>query len=255
MSLERWRWLSIISGMIGTILFAAVLIAIQTQRALVEERLQRVVIVEVENQVRLALEPDETGGSAKQMLGKLAAKYDAEAAIIQKNLADNVPAIVAGLLGGRCKADCETRAKLSSTIASVMTNQAAKLKVGEETLGEFVVDRYDRTTQNLIADVSIFSFTNLVAFASLLLLATFKGRAARHLAPLLVMLIISVGLASYMYLFGQDWLATILFNDFTGWGYAVWIGMIYALLFDIVFLRGFVISMIGGALGAALSAC
>lgn len=255
LSIERWRWFCLVSGIIGVVVFGMVLLAIQTQRDAVETHLQRVVVIEVEQQVRLVLEAEASAGTAKLALRKLAAKYQSQAAMLENNLADNVPTIVAGLLGERCKASCQTRANLSGIIASAMTERAAQLKIGETTLQGFVVERYDRTVQNLIADVSIFSLTNLIAFASLLLLAAFKGKAARHLAPFMVMLVVVVGLATYFYVFGQDWFATIVFNDFIGWGYAVWIGIIYAFMFDIAFLHGTVTTSVLNAAGGALSPC
>lgn len=255
MSIERWRWFSIMSGIIGVVIFGLVLLAIQTQRDAVETHLQRVVIIEVEKQVRLVLAPEVSAGTAKQALRKLAAKYQSQATVLENNLADNVPTIVAGLLGTRCKASCQTRANLSGVIASMMTERAAQLRIGEKTLQDFVVERYDRTVQSLIVDVSIFSLTNLIAFASLLLLAAIKGKAARHLAPFMVMLIVAVGLATYFYVFGQDWIASIMFNDFIGWGYAVWIGIIYVFMFDIAFLHGSVTTSVMNVVGAGLSPC
>ena len=44
----------------------------------------------------------------------------------------------------------------------------------------------------------------------------------------------AVGLAGGLYLFNQDWLHTIVFGDYLGWGYAAYLAVVALLLADIL---------------------
>ena len=45
-------------------------------------------------------------------------------------------------------------------------------------------------------------------------------------------------IATYFYVFNQNWLWTIVFNDYWGWSYLVFVGVLFAFLMDIAFNRG-----------------
>jgi hypothetical protein len=47
----------------------------------------------------------------------------------------------------------------------------------------------------------------------------------------------AVGLTGGLYLLNQDWLHTIVFGDYVGWGYAAYLSLVAALLADILLNR------------------
>ena len=63
--------------------------------------------------------------------------------------------------------------------------------------------------------------------------------------------------AAAFYLPGQDWFYTILYNDYMGFGYVAYIGVIFGFLTDVVFnaarITTQVINSILNAIGSALS--
>ena len=48
-------------------------------------------------------------------------------------------------------------------------------------------------------------------------------------------MLLSTGVCSYFYLFEQNWFYTILYSDYTGFGYIVYLVLVFAILCDIVF--------------------
>lgn len=255
MRLHRARWLSGAIGLVGVVIFAAVLVMITIHPEEVETQIQRFAIYTVEQGTRDALADRKDDGQVRNGLQQLARQYESQAFELQHYVADHVPMIVASILDGRCKGDCRKAEVIEDVALILVLNKAFELKVKGATLRQFVLERYDRTVANLIADLRVFSFVNALAFAVVLLLTAARGdEIVRHLAPFTGLLVVSVVIASCCYLFGRDWFATLLLNDFVGWAYAIWIGIILAFLIDIGVFRARVTMLILNAVGGVISA-
>jgi hypothetical protein len=64
-----------------------------------------------------------------------------------------------------------------------------------------------------------------------------RKRAGLQLVLPTVVLLGAAGLAGYLYLFNQDWLHTIIFSEYVGLGYFVYLALAVALLTDVLFNR------------------
>jgi len=76
------------------------------------------------------------------------------------------------------------------------------------------------------------------AFAAVFATTILRGEASRLTVWPASLLVIASVVSSSLYLFDQNWFYTILFRDYAGYGYAVGMALIFALLFDIVMNRG-----------------
>lgn len=110
----------------------------------------------------------------------------------------------------------------------------------------------------LLREVRIFTAANALVF--LLLFATTYARRRAGLQLLLpaVVLAGAAVLVAGLYLFGQDWLHTIVFSDYTGLTYFAYLGAAMLFLADVAFNRARVSTTIVNAsfqaAGVALSA-
>ena len=101
---------------------------------------------------------------------------------------------------------------------------------------------------------TVLAATNLLAFLALLILSALKPQ---HIAPLFVpaiLLCIATMASSGFYLFGQNWFFTILYADYTGFAYAVWLILIFGLLCDIALFKARVTRGIVHTLSAIVGA-
>jgi hypothetical protein len=109
-------------------------------------------------------------------------------------------------------------------------------------LADLIRGKYQDIVGKLLQDLRIFTGANTVAFLLLALLVFFKGRAARQLLLPGILLLLATGIASYAYLFQQDWWHSILYSDYWGTGYVAYLSTIYAFLCDVAFNRARVTS-------------
>lgn len=118
--------------------------------------------------------------------------------------------------------------------------------------------RYEGLSAELLRDLRIFTGTS----AALLLLAFLAARSSwappRLMTILSAALVGACALGAWLYLFNQDWLHTLIFSDYVGSAYLVWVGSILFVELDILLnqariVRG-VLDAVAGFVQAALSA-
>jgi hypothetical protein len=94
-------------------------------------------------------------------------------------------------------------------------------------------------------------------FLFLLVVSFAKPKAIAHLFLPGVLLLSATVLASAIYIFGQDWFYTILYNDYMGFSYLAYIAVIFGILLDIALNKARVttevINGIANAVGSAFS--
>ena len=86
-------------------------------------------------------------------------------------------------------------------------------------------------TAKLLREWRIFTACNALAFALLALTAARRGRNGLQLLLPAITLTLAVTITAGLYLFNQNWLHTVVFNQYTGWAYggyllamALWMG-------------------------------
>lgn len=153
--------------------------------------------------------------------------------------------------------NCECRKKYTHSIKEHIELKLFSLQTANEKLANFMKSKYMDVVHNLTNDLRIFTGSNLLIFFILLLVSLSKPTAIKHLFLPGILLVISTLLSSYFYLFEQNWFFTIIYDDFLGFWYLAWIGLIFAVLCDIIFNKARVttevINGILNAVGSALS--
>ncbi len=248
------RFLTFALAVCGVAAMCALLFVVRSQPQLIEAKLQSFAIKQVETRAISAL--DQAQIPAKQsengLLQSLASRFadDAEL-LVQRDVI--IRSMVTAIARDRC--DCgANRLANDAAMASVgIRDRVAALRIGQQTVGDFVADRYEATINGLRADLTRFGIANLVAFMTLIFLSVFKGRFAARILPMTLLLAAYVLYGMYWYVFTQDWAAAILFNNWAAGGYVVSMVVVYFLLIDFTFFNGAITDAIVQAIISLLS--
>lgn len=187
----------------------------------------------------------------------LAERLGVESDKIQESLDNNLPEKIASVIASMCGYDCERKKAIAQSITSNYLDRIKNIKVAQNTLGELIKGKYIEVIENLRLDLRIFLGTNFVMFLILLLVSFLKPKAMAHLFLPGLLLLLATVISSSIYIFGQDWFYTILYNDYMGFGYLAYIAVIFGVLVDIVFneakITTEIINGIANAIGSAFS--
>lgn len=248
------RFLTFVLAVCGAATMAALLFVVQSQPHLVEEKLQSFAIKQVETRAIVAL--DEAQAVAQQskpgLLQTLADRLADDAELLAQRDAA-IRAMVTSVARDRC--DCvANRFATDAALASVaIRDRLAALRLGEQTVGDFIAARYEKTIDELRTDLTRFGTANLIAFLPLIFLSVFRGRFGLRILPMTLLLATYVLYAMYWYVFTQDWAAAILFNNWAAGGYVASMLVVYFLLVDFTFFNGAITDAIIQAIGTVLS--
>ena len=223
----------------------------------VESRLRGFAMAKVEAEAERALEAggwtDAQAGDAKGKLAALAARLG-KAADERLEMRDKlVPALVERAL----QKDCDDNCKFGTTLTAIVTDatlldEALAFQVGERTVQDLIVDRYQTTVDGLVRDLRQFGLVNAVAFSLMIALVVVRHWLNWRFAALSVVMTGYTAWAMHGYLFRQNWAQTILFQEWAGPAYQF--SMIVVCLFfcDWLFLRGVVTRAIGNLLASMI---
>ena len=114
----------------------------------------------------------------------------------------------------------------------------------EESIGQAAERDYVEIVRKLLQDLRIFSGTNLAAFVLLLLGSLMDTRSAPEVAVPGSLLVGAVTISSLFYIFGQDWFFTLMDNDYVGFSYCGYLGIVFLFLCDIVLNKATVTKII-----------
>ena len=250
-----WKYPLIALQLAGIILSAMLLAVTFFDREEVEARVQAFAVAQVEVAADEAWASAagvlDDGGRAER-LGALAERFGLEAAALDTRRREVLPALMAYALSDRCTEACGLTAAAAIVGNVAMLEDIGNLRVGQSTLQDFIVERYDDTVRGLIADLRRFAGVNLVALSLMLGLVLFRGYLNWRFSACAVAVPGYTAVASYNYVYSQNWAMTLLFQDWAG---PVYQGMMICacLLFaDWLFLRGIVTRLIADAVASAL---
>ena len=153
----------------------------------------------------------------------------------------------------------ENRKALQKGITESLSEKKFKMEIGLKNLDSLIRGYYYEITSNLIRDVRIFSGSNTILFFLMLMMITLSNKYGQALLVPCSLLLMGTLIGTGIYLLGQDWLNVILFNDYMGYGYLGYVGVITALLGDILFNSGkvcrYIFNLIIHAIGTIAAAC
>lgn len=220
-------------ALIGTALFATLLALL----VFMPKTYERTALGFAKTEVTRAMQERFEGSTAAQGLQKLSNRLRLRQEKLALTAQGDLPALVGAVIANYCKCTPATQAETNAAAAAVragLTAQAADLGIAQTRVAEMIKGRYDSTIAGLRRDLMIFLGTNLATFL-LIGAASFAQTTRRTLIIYpAALLTITVIVCSGFYLFNTDWFYTLLFQNFAGFGYSVWIGVLFALLIDIV---------------------
>jgi hypothetical protein len=223
----------LIFALLGAGLFAGAFFVSYTRPMAIERAAREIVRMEVQRRVDGRIE--ELGDSRIAAFARKALhRNDAEMVAAQDALRAAAAAKVGEVAENMLRGDCACRFRLHALFEEARKGRIAFLGDVHERLTHLVEIAYATTARNLQREFRIFTLTNAAAFALLALVAYVrKGAKLQLLLPALV-LVGAVVVTGGLYLFSQDWLHTIVFADYLGWGYTAYVSLVALLLADIL---------------------
>lgn len=213
---------------------------------LIERAAREVVRIEVERRVGEkidALSNSRIAGLAKRALQNT----EVDIARAQRQIREDVPRRVADVVADMLNADCECRKRLVEYAQKSESEHLTSLSQVRERLVGLAESAYASVTRNLMREFRIFSGSNAVAFALLGIITLVRRTATLQLILPAVVLIGAVLIASGLYLFNQNWLHTIVFSQYVGLGYMIYLSSAALLLADVLLNRARVTTQIVNA--------
>ncbi|WP_345973377.1 hypothetical protein [Sulfurimonas diazotrophicus] len=188
-------------------------------------------------------------GSKAQVLTQQA---DAKLALYKEMLRHDLPALMAEQLSKVRDLDCACREKWEERLRGYIRFEIANAETAKAKLADFMQAKYMQIVVELTKDVRIFLGVNALVFLLLFLVSFLKPRATTHLFLPGMLLLVSSAVCSYFYLLEQNWFYTILYNDYTGFGFLAYLLVVFAFLCDIAFNKARVTTEVINAVGNAI---
>ena len=241
-------------GLFGITLFGLLLSLTFMSPKAVEESAKGFVKFQIEKEVREKQYLLSQSSVAEKALN-ITARLGYEKGRIQDGLDNKLPEKIASILASMCGYDCEKKKALAKSITSGYLDRIKNIQLATSTLGDIVKGKYLEIVSNLKTDLRIFLGVNFLMFFLLLTASFARPKAIEHLFLPGILLLAATILSSSIYIFGQDWFYTILYNDYMGFGYLAYIAVIFGVFIDIYFNKAKVTTeIINGVANAAGSA-
>ena len=244
------------TGICGLFLFGILFTITFISSEILEESAKGFVKLQIEKDVREkqeAISKSDVVSKAKNIANKLG--FESEE--IQKDLANDLPEKIASVIASMCGYDCERKKAITKSITAGYLDRLKNIEIAQDTLGDIIKGKYVEIVGNLKFDLRIFLGSNFMMFLILLIVSFTKPKAITHLFVPGLLLALATIISSAIYIFGQDWFYTILYNDYMGFGYLAYLALIFGFLMDVALNKARVtteiINSIANALGSALS--
>ncbi len=252
--LPGFRLALLLLSLAGGSLFAAAFAATYLAPGLVERGAREIIRIEVQRRVGEKL--DDLSASRTVILAQKAlGKTDAEIAAARRDIQAQVPRKVADVIADMARADCPCRQRLREALKRGADERLSSLSQLRERLSAFVESAYAGVAHKLLREARIFTGANAAVFFLLAGVTHRRRAAAPQLALPALVLVGAAACTGYLYLFKQDWLHTMLFDQYLGWAYAGYLLLAVALLSDVALNRARVCTrLVNGALQVVGSA-
>ncbi len=245
-------------GCIGLFLFGLCFILTFSAPGTFEESAKEFVKQQIEKEIKEKYQEVK----ASSFVGKVSAlvnQFGYHEQQLREAIENGLPEKIGNVLARMCGYDCEKKKSVIQSIKNTYLEQISNYDSAQERLKEIIKNKYLTIFGNLKSDLRIFLGSNTLVFSLLLLISALKPRAFVQLSIPGILLFIATIVSVALYVFGQDWFYTLVYNDFMGWGYLAYIGVIFCSLTDIVFNKArvttevvnFYFNLIGSAISAS----
>ncbi len=236
-------------GLAGLLLFGTLFVFTFSIPDWVETAAQSFIEAEVEKQIdeRIdALGPGEGDGALTRLASALVARNEDRIEAYKATLKARAHEQLADALTRIRDRECDCREQVAEILSTGFKFNIALLQQANDKLVTFIQTSYMEVASNLKRDIRIFTASNAVVYLMLLLASLSRRDAVSQLFLPGSLLAISTVICSWFYIFNQNWLFTIIYNDYTGYAYIGFLSLCFGFLCDIVFNRGRVTQTILG---------
>lgn len=224
-----------------------------------DRRVQDFAVSQVEKSVDKRLSEvaqSDTADRISDLAGRVSERLQSRIDTARDSLDAGMDEFIADVLAAACKLDCERRDEAAAQVRQYYESSILRHSMALDRLKAFIEGQFDGVMKDLRSDLKIFSGSSGLALAFAVLLAVFRRPASVHLLPISVLLSVSTLLMVVWYGFGQDWVMTILYSNYWGWMYLVYLASLFVLMSDIAVNRArvttFIMNAITSALGRAI---
>ena len=221
-------------GLLGTALFGGAFVISFANPLLVERLGREVVRIEVERRVGAKVE-SLSNSNLVGLAQKALARTDDEMVAVRRQIEADIPGRVGSVIADMLTADCECRKRLVAYAEKNWSGRLASLSQVRERLTELIEFSYKHVTASLMREFRVFTAANALVFLALAGLAAWRRHAGTQLVLPAFVLVTAAMATAMLYLFGQNWLHTIVFSDYVGFAYFAYLALAVALLSDIAF--------------------
>lgn len=227
-----FRYFALVLSLLGSAAFGGVLLVSLLQPTWIERGARELIRQQIEHKTGEKLKAlDEHFLTARARVFLRGKEQEIEAA--NKALSAGLPARIAAIAAEMGIPACECRKR---------RQQRLELEIGtaqqmQAQLDALIRSAYMDTAEKLLRELRIFSGANALAFALLGLAAWRRprGGGGASLVPATATLLVATLASSAIYLWGQNWLQTIVFGNYVGWAQLAYIALVYAWLCDLMF--------------------
>jgi hypothetical protein len=245
------RYGLLLLGLLGTALFAGVFALSFLEPLLIERAAREVVRIEVERKVGEKID-SLSGARITSLAKRVLQRTETDIERSLRAIREDVPRKVADIVAGMLDADCQCRKRLADYARSAYMERLSSLRQAREALSSLIESAYASVTGNLMRELRIFTASNAVAFALLALITLIRRAATLQLFLFALVVVGAVTVTGGLYVFNQNWLHTIVFGDYVGMAYAVYLAGVTLLFGDVAFNRARVTTEIVNVALAAL---
>ena len=151
--------------------------------------------------------------------------------------------------------DCECRKKYQKFFHGMLTDGIKVFSNGIKKIEEFMSQSYMVVMQKVLDDFKIFAGSNFFVLLLLLLLLHIKPSSTKSLEILAGLMLVSTLISSYFYIFNQNWFFTLIFDSYVGFGYLVYLGIVFGFLVDIALNKARVTTNLLSGIGSPAPIC
>ncbi|WP_086932934.1 hypothetical protein [Agarilytica rhodophyticola] len=242
-------------GLFGILIFGILFSITFVSPGVIEDSMKGFVKYQIEKEVRQTYK-SLVDSSVSVKARSIAKTLEVESDKIRENLDNNLPEKIASVIASMCGYDCERKNALAQSITSDYFKRLKKIKIAHGTLNDLIKGKYIEIIGNLKTDLRIFLGSNFSMFFILLVVSFAKSKAIVHLFLPGLLLTFATIIASSIYIYGQDWFYTILYNDYIGFSYLAYLSITFGFLIDIVLNKARIttetINGIASALGSSI---
>ena len=233
-------------SIIGTLFFSIAFIFSYISPSLIESTSKTLIRHEVEKRVSAKLE-SMRGGKVGKVLEHVTKAHFDEIAKVKTEFAELIPLVITQMNDP----DCECRNIIQPRVSNQVDSKSSWVGDIRER-GEILIrTKYLEIVDALLREFRIFTGANAIVFALLGLTTHLRKNSGLQLILPVIVLAGSGIVVGGLYIFGQDWLHTIIFSDYVGFGYFTYLSIAIGFMTDVLYNRGRVSLQILDAVGNA----